>query len=218
MNIWFTSDTHYSHKNICKGSSSWEDKSGCRDFKDQNEMNDIMVNNINKVVKSQDILYHLGDWSFGGIDNIYKFWKRLVCKNIHLVLGNHDKHIENNYVLSDLLEESKGVLNSSDIKEEDLAGAQNLFLSVSNYKEISINGQFIVLCHYPIISHNKCHKGSWMIHGHCHGSLEPEYYKGRKMIDVDIYGHPEFRPYNLNEIRKIMNNIEITNVDHHELS
>ncbi len=45
------------------------------------------------MVKPNDIIYHLGDWSFGGHENIKIFRNRIKCKNIHLILGNHDHHI-----------------------------------------------------------------------------------------------------------------------------
>jgi len=62
----------------------------------------MLVNNINKTVGENDILFCLGDWSFGNykngenISNIRKFRDQLICKNIHLILGNHDHHIERN--------------------------------------------------------------------------------------------------------------------------
>jgi calcineurin-like phosphoesterase family protein len=94
--IWFTSDTHYNHKNICKGVTEWSDADiSCRDFQTIEEMNDAIVNSINKYVMENDILYHLGDWSFGGINSIWEFRKQIKCKNIHLILGNHDEHIFN---------------------------------------------------------------------------------------------------------------------------
>ena len=99
-NIFFTSDTHYAHKNICVGVSEWDDKTkSCRKFQTLEEMNELIVNNINKYVKENDILYHLGDWSFGGINNIWEFRKRINCKNIYLVPGNHDHHIKKNKIL-----------------------------------------------------------------------------------------------------------------------
>src|SRR5688500_13363848 len=96
--IYFTSDTHYGHKNIAseKG-SQW--KSGWRMYNSVDEMNQELVKSINTVVKADDILYHLGDWSFGGIENIWKFRKQVNCQNIHLILGNHDHHIESNKIL-----------------------------------------------------------------------------------------------------------------------
>ena len=69
MNIWFTSDSHYGHTNIAGPKvSRWQ--RGYRDFNSVWEMNKSLIDGINKYVKEDDILYHLGDWSFGGIHNI----------------------------------------------------------------------------------------------------------------------------------------------------
>ncbi len=59
-------------------------------------MNDVIVDNINSIVGENDVLIHLGDWSFGGFDNIAEFRSRIVCKNVHLTYGNHDHHIRRN--------------------------------------------------------------------------------------------------------------------------
>ncbi len=66
--VFLTSDTHAWHKNIAKGTSTW--KTGHRDFIDQDEMTEVIIDNINKIVKPSDCLIHHGDWSFGGADNI----------------------------------------------------------------------------------------------------------------------------------------------------
>ena len=119
--LFFTSDTHYNHKNICRGVSDWG-KGGefsTRDFNTLSKMNDTIVNGINEVVGQDDILIHLGDWSFGGIDSISEFRRRIICKNIHLVLGNHDHHILNNKVIADDMFDEYSI--------------QTLFSSVSPY-------------------------------------------------------------------------------------
>ena len=73
-NIWFTSDTHYWHKNITYGVSVWPDKeNNCRKFNTTQEMSSHIVDQINKYVGQDDVLFHLGDWSFGGIQNIWNF-------------------------------------------------------------------------------------------------------------------------------------------------
>ena len=59
--IWFVADTHYSHKNICKATTTWNDKSGCRNFKSLESMNNTMINNINSQAKSGDVILFLGD-------------------------------------------------------------------------------------------------------------------------------------------------------------
>ena len=74
--IWFTSDTHYAHKNICRGVSEWTAADKTRDFETLNEMNLQIVKSINDHIGQDDVLYHLGDWSFGGIENIWNFRKQ----------------------------------------------------------------------------------------------------------------------------------------------
>lgn len=138
--IWFISDTHYSHKNIVKGESSWSDLSGCRDFPTLTAHDDWLVNTINAKVARQDTLWHLGDWSFGGIAKVKEFRDRLNCERIHVVLGNHDHH----------LERFKG-----------------LFESLQSYKELAPS---FVLCHYPIESWNNMERGVRHLHGHVHGA------------------------------------------------
>ena len=178
-NVWITSDTHYNHTNICRGVTNWRLLNGdvpvnqTRDFPNLEKMNAAIVNNINEVVGQDDILIHLGDWSFGGFESIREFWDRIVCKNIHLVLGNHDHHIENNR-----------------------QGSQGLFLSVTHYNTLKIGDHTFRLMHYPISSWDGLNKGYMHLHGHCHLPTHMRFGKGQRM-DVGMDGHPEFRPYNV---------------------
>jgi calcineurin-like phosphoesterase family protein len=202
VNVWITSDTHYSHKNICRGVTAWRTKEGeipvsqTRDFATIEKMNSTIVNNINEVVGQDDMLIHLGDWSFGGFEQIREFWDRIICKNIHLVLGNHDHHIENNR-----------------------DGSQGLFKSVSHYNTVEI-GQFkFRLMHYPISSWDGLGKGVMHLHGHCHLPNNLKLSKGQRM-DVGMDGHTEFRPYNVyREVVPLLRNrpkvSEIGEYDHH---
>ncbi len=80
QNLYFTSDTHYGHSNICRATTNWTDAdSVTRDFKSLDHMNDVIVDNINSIVGENDVLIHLGDWSFGGFDNIAEFSN--FCRN-----------------------------------------------------------------------------------------------------------------------------------------
>src|SRR6056300_973067 len=88
--VFFTSDTHYHHANICSATSKWERANDyTRQFPSLDAMNDGLVNGINQTVGENDILVHLGDWSFGGFDKIREFRERLNVRNIILFLGNH---------------------------------------------------------------------------------------------------------------------------------
>lgn len=246
-NIWFTSDTHYHHKNIVKGVTSWVDSpehaggshstQNTRPFKTLEEHDQALVDNINKHVKPEDILYHLGDWSFGGIEQIWNFRKQLNCKNIHLIYGNHDHHIERNAPLPNvhMASDPTGqiVMKDGPVPEKVQgydrmsiypAPARKLFASAGHYKFAKIGGQSMVLCHFAMRVWDKAHHGTWMLYGHSHGTL-PKYsaVKGfatkaselYRTMDVGVDTHPEFRPYHFDEIAKIMEGRPALNVDHH---
>ena len=201
QNIFFTSDTHYGHTNICRGVSKWKDANGnvpvrqTRDFKTLDHMNDAIVDSINSVVGENDILFHLGDWSFGGFENIAEFRNRIHCKNIHLILGNHDHHIER---------------NKGDI--------QRLFSSVNQYLRLSVSEYEFVLMHYPIASWHNMNDNVIHLHGHVHLPPNKKLAQGKAM-DVGVDGN-FLVPYSLNEITRIMNNRPIAKLslpqDHHE--
>jgi calcineurin-like phosphoesterase family protein len=171
--LFFTSDTHYSHKNICRATTEWKDADDkTRDFKSLNHMNDTIVNNINRMVGEDDILFHLGDWSFGGFEKIQELRDRIVCKNIHLILGNHDHHIER---------------DKNDIR--------SLFSSVNHYLDLNVYdsnfGKFaqnrFILMHYPIASWHDMNEGVMHLHGHVH--LPPHQTVGQgKSMDVGMDG------------------------------
>ena len=67
-------------------------------------MNNEIVKRWNKVVKTDDTVYHLGDFSFKGIENAKKWEKKLHGKIIHF-LGNHDRNSGvKSYILSAILD------------------------------------------------------------------------------------------------------------------
>ena len=201
QNIYFSSDFHYNHKNLIRSCSNWEDKTQCRDYPSIEFHNNLLITNINKVVKENDILYYLGDWSFGGNEEVLNFRKQINCRNIHLILGNHDKYIMQ--------------------KQNSFIGPDK-FLTISEKKEIKVGSQLIVLCHYAMRTWNKDDRGAWMLHGHSHGNL-PAYQPttrqnvlglGLQMVgkeifktmDVGIDCHPKFEPFSLEAIEKLMKN------------
>jgi len=193
-NTFFLSDTHYQHKNICKGVSTWEDKSGCRNFNTIEEMNETIVNRINEKVGVDDVLYHSGDFSFGGVKNIVEFRRRINCQEIHLITGNHDSNIQRNVVV-------------------DGIEVQSLFASVQHYKEIYINKQKIILFHYAMRVWNESSKGSIHLYGHSHSSLEDKPHGKSMDIGVDTN---DYYPYSYEEIKRIMDKRNILVLDHHK--
>ena len=138
MDYWFTADTHFGHGNMSK----------YRNFGTENsdEMNEILINNYNKVVKQGDMVYHLGDFSF---DNKITegIFDRLNGQK-HLIIGNHDE--DNKKTLK---------LNFNWIKV--------------TYK-LKINNQKYILSHFPFAIWNCKHHGAIHLHGHSHGKYKGE--------------------------------------------
>ena len=203
--LFFTSDTHYAHSNICSATTNWTESSNLtREFNSLDHMNDTLVNNINCMVGEDDILIHLGDFSFGGFDKIQEFRDRILCKNIHLVLGNHDHHIERN-------------------KE----GVQKLFSSVSQYLRLEVRRpinkatteKFIFVCmHYPIASWHDMNIGVIHLHGHVHLPSHLRVAEGKAM-DVGVDGN-RLDPVSMDQVLGIMGMQPIRKLelpkDHHE--
>jgi calcineurin-like phosphoesterase family protein len=218
-NIYFTSDTHYGHTNIAGPSvSEWE--SGYRDFESVEQMNKTIVENINKTVGEDDVLCHLGDWSFGGKDNIWEFRKQLKCRSIVLILGNHDHHIEKNGQHKIEREErehynSYGFVESANNYNSGIVRYRDLFLGVSYVKSIKIKKQTFFLSHFAHRVWDKSHHGVIHLYGHSHGSI-PDYGKSMDVgIDVARRLTGEYRPFHITEILEIMDKRAIEFPDHH---
>lgn len=132
---FFTSDTHFEHEKIigfCK-----------RPFANVSEMNEALIRNWNAVVAPDDLVYHLGDFSFG----TRKQWREVTDRlngQIALILGNHDKNVT----------------------KDDFVMARDL-------AEVEVEGQKIVLCHYGMRTWRHDLRGTWHLYGHSHGMLPP---------------------------------------------
>lgn len=179
--VYLTSDTHYNHKNIVRGVTTWDRltlEEDCRKFETVEEMNGLLINNINEVVGENDLLIHCGDFSFQGEQSIYEFRGAISCKNVILIQGNHDYLFDSKPELKDLFYD---------------------FTQIGHYEIEGIN---IVCCHYPLIHWNKSHKGTYHFHGHLHGfesDILELIHNNLKSKDVGVDTN-NFYPYNLEKL------------------
>jgi calcineurin-like phosphoesterase family protein len=81
-NTWFTADFHLGHANISRYCN--------RPFATVEEMDQAIVERLNASVKRDDVLYFLGDFCMGGRQRIFAYRRRIHCKKIFAVPGNHD--------------------------------------------------------------------------------------------------------------------------------
>lgn len=143
MDIFFTSDQHYGHKNIIKYAN--------RPFADVEEMNEALIANHNATVRKTDTVWMLGDFAFLRPDRMKSILYRLNGQK-NLILGNHDGDIRRH--------------------RRDYIG-EGLFNMITDAKELKWNGYHICMFHFANRVWNKSHRGSWMLYGHSHGSLPP---------------------------------------------
>jgi calcineurin-like phosphoesterase family protein len=138
-----------------------------RPFKDVIEMNETIVANYNNKVTEQDTVWFLGDFSFTDKHRAKTLFNRL-NGNKFLIKGNHD---------------NKDICNLG-------------WRGVWDLKSIEVEGNTIVLCHYPMRSWDKSFHGAYHAFGHCHNRLPP--YGLSCDVGVDAWNYfpvsfPEFK-------------------------
>lgn len=140
--VWFTSDLHFWHKNICKYCN--------RPFNTVEEMNEALVTNWNSVVKDDDVVFILGDLGFCGYEKLAPYIARLKGKK-YLIQGNHD---------SDKI--------VAKLWEADLIEEHYKLTTITVEGDPEIPSQVLTLCHFPMVDWYDKERGAWMVHGHQH--------------------------------------------------
>jgi calcineurin-like phosphoesterase family protein len=160
MTRFFTSDTHFGHKNIIAYSN--------RPFKDYAHMDRRIVDNWNSVVTPTDVVYHLGDVAMGLSDRWDEILKSLNGYKV-LIVGNHDRVF-------------KGMSKAQNDKWEEKY--HEWFDEVyDNLRDFQLyDGTVVNLSHFPYDgdSHDGDRytefrledRGTVLIHGHTHAEYE----------------------------------------------
>lgn len=82
-----------------------------------------------------------------------------------------------------------------------LKGNHDYWLEYSSHEiwEKTIDGIFIVVCHYAMRVWARSHHNSWMLYGHSHGTLEPI----GKQHDIGVDNN-DFFPVSFEKLKSIM--------------
>ncbi len=155
-----------------------------RGFFDVQEMNEQLISNWNKKIPKDGIVFHLGDFCHGGT----AAWKEIRSKlngKIHLILGNHDiKNIRPN--------------------------SASLFESVSYQQVIEIDGQTIIMNHYPFLCYAGRGEDVWQIFGHVHSG-----FRSRTGKDLPLLVNLSHTQYDVgidNNLYRPISYIELENI------
>lgn len=152
MKTWFSSDMHYGHSKVIEYCN--------RPFANVAEMNAELIKRYCAVVRPEDNVYILGDFSFCNPTDIFA---QLPGRK-HLILGNHDM----------------GRL--SQLKRLP-------FVWIKDVEEITVGEKRIWLSHYPHRSWPRSGQGSWHLHGHTHGNLRDVADLATLDVGVDCHGY-----------------------------
>lgn len=200
--ICFWSDTHFGHRCLSWENPLWK----IRGFSSIEEHDSTLIKRWNEKASATSTFFHLGDFIFG-FDTVERFkslLKTLHFQTLYIMPGNHCSGWKQNFE-----EQVKTTWHINENKR---------VVFVPNYLEIIANGQPIVLSHYPLVSFNGQAKGSWMLHGHCHGNVHkseigPLLYKAKiKDITVENSAYP----LNFHELKCFFANYSNITYDHHD--
>ena len=149
-----TADLHFGHKNIMNFCPDTRSQYG-----DVDAMTQKMIYEWNGQVSTDDVVYILGDVCFMKPHDAVDTVSQLAGKKI-LIKGNHDHKLLRNQRFADL------------------------FDSVHDYLEITVDNTRIVMFHYPIAEWNGMYWGSVHFYGHVHG--KPTGLESYRARDVGI--------------------------------
>lgn len=145
MQTFFTSDTHFDDRYAIEYFH--------RPFTSVDEMNEVIVEKWNRLVRDEDIVYHLGDFTLDDIQHFNKWISRL-NGSIKILPGSHDQLWLKDFTASE--------------KVQVIAPLVSL-----EFTELQAGKgrQIIVLCHYAMQVWDRSNQGSWHLFGHSHGML-----------------------------------------------
>lgn len=163
--IYYCADLHFDYEAILEQTG--------RPFSTISEMNEALIENWNKTVTEEDVVYFVGDMGCHSSSIPDEYLSRLNGHK-HLIRGNHDTGLEDQQRLF------------------------RYFESITDFLEIDDEGVHITLCHYPIIYIQR----GYMIHGHLHNTKK-ELYEILKQLPrvmnagVDVN---QYKPVTLDEL------------------
>lgn len=171
--VYFTSDWHIGHFNVINLCN--------RPFATLDQMHDTIINNVNAIVRENDILINCGDTFFKYKGDEFEFLKLINCKNHYMIPGNHD------YNMRKRLKYYRANSPAKEIEYE---------------YHLTIDGQSVSFSHYKFGSYDKSHHGAWQIHGHHHGNIGHDLPNKRIDCGVDCWG---FRPISFDLVKEQFN-------------
>jgi calcineurin-like phosphoesterase family protein len=178
QHLWFTADHHFGHANIMRYCH--------RPFASADEMDATLIRLWNETVGSDDVVYHLGDFTLQGMSK-FKAIVGQLRGHLRILPGSHDRRWLDQFQADD------PELHTADGHAIALLPPL-VSLEVPDLRKDRYP-QVVVLCHYALRVWDRSHYGSWHLYGHSHGHLPG---LGSSLdVGVDCHG---YRPLSLAEV------------------
>lgn len=173
---WFTSDTHFGHNMLAKD---------IRGFDSTDEHDEVLISNCNSVIKPEDTVFHLGDFSLKNPSTNREYLMTILSRlngNWHLIAGNHDACWPGH---RDSYKHQKTYLELG-------------FHSVQAFGKRKLDGEYILMSHFPYLGdHTKedretsfrlRNEGLTLLHGHTHlnNVISWDYYPEALQVHVGL--------------------------------
>lgn len=194
--LFFTSDLHLQHARLLTHAPHRAE------YTDVNSVDEAIIERWNAKIKPTDTVWLLGDVGLGN-------WKRVLAAaeqlhgRINLIPGNHDssKIIKGCVELGWTIHPPRVTIKVSDPRAPVRPGT------------LHEPRRMIVMDHFPLLTWENAHYGSWHMHGHSHGNIKDT---GTTRLDVGLDAHPTiFAPLSFAEISTMFSTRTYTPVDHH---
>lgn len=203
MTKHFTSDLHFWHLNVISYCN--------RPFKTVEEMNEALIANWNAVVRDDDIVFVMGDFSMGSRDQMKSIVPRLKGRK-RLISGNHDRDAKTMLEAGfESVEENTMIKLSDGKKSYKVLASHFPYHPVLTYNRSSdvtedgkvwnmqlegnIDGRYL---HKRILDDGK----HWLLHGHVHQHWKV---RGRMInVGVDVW---DMKPVTEKQLIDIMNGV-----------
>ncbi len=200
MNIFFTSDLHYSHQNIIKY-CPWN-----RPWETAHEMNIALTEAWNSTVKDNDIVYFLGDFAMKS--NLMKTIFPILNGRKIIISGNHDSTHSMHKKSAKSIEELKALDSRIEAIRDDMSttiGKWNVKLNHFPYYEGA--GAMDDYGYEVRYQEYRPTKGSeaFLLHGHTHS--KPENRLNIEKRSYDVGWDPNGKLLHIDEIETIIRSV-----------
>lgn len=228
--VYFCSDLHWNH-NPKWPVPLWKS----RGYNSKDEQNVHQIMEINRIVRPNDILVHLGDTTLNCSEEQFEsLLSQLQCQNIYTLWGNHNspswaiyqREVSKVYY-------TKGytgvVLNPSNMQYEPGGHACDIpatdieiypfryrnMIFMGNYAEMVVDGHMFVLSHYPIYVFNEMKHGTMHLCGHSHYNLPLSQATNPSSKILDVGWDGKLGVWSVQEILDVMDKKNVLVADHH---